>query len=77
MNDFVTVSFRTFVECIDLASGEPDVFVNQMIKRTGNHDEIRITNQGRPSFSIQLKDLHHEITAQYVNEYAQELETWL
>lgn len=76
MKDFMTVSYGTFVDCIDSACGGSDAFINQMITRTGGYDEITVTENGLPRFSIQFKDISMAISKSHVDAYANEIDTW-
>lgn len=74
MNGLRTVSFEVLVECVDLASGNPDAFIKLLLERTGDLEKIAITDKGKPCFLIQPQEQKDLNTVQWIDAYASELD---
>ncbi len=71
MNGLKTVSFEALVECIDLASGNPDAFMKLLLERNG---EITITDKDKPRFLIQKMDEGTCANVDWLDSYESELD---
>lgn len=74
MNGLRTVSFEALVECVDLASGNPDAFKKLLLERNGDLDMITVTDKGKPCFLIQIQKPMEGNSLQWIDAYASELD---
>ncbi len=74
MNGLRTVSFEALVECVDLASGNPDTFKKLLLARNDDLDMITVTDKGEPCFLIQIQKPVEGNVLQWIDAYASELD---
>lgn len=76
MTGLTSVSFEAFAESIVSSKGNSDIFKTLMFERTGAHESVTITEQGKPCFTFQMNTFDSKVSEEYVEAYAQEVEKW-